>query len=264
MTAHDGGPHGYVISLARRADRLARFNAALAPADLALEVVVATDGASLDLASFIPAVSPRIRESRSESVLRGIIGCKLSHEAVWRRVAGRSDGLYLVCEDDARPVHAGAVRRIRDAIDRAPADADLVWLNDYDPAAPIRTWPRVREGLDRRARRIRLGTRMQRAVERACLLFGWLSFRRWLPVVYTTTEGYLIRPAFADRLLAYSRRWVEPVDDQMRNAVDDMGATAYIVKPALLTQDDRADSDIRLVRPAVDRVSADADGDEPT
>jgi GR25 family glycosyltransferase involved in LPS biosynthesis len=197
------------------------------------------------LGAFVDRVDIRMRLFRDERNIRGFIGCKLSHEKAWERIAAFPDGLYLVCEDDARPAHPGALERIRNVLAEAPSHADVVWLNGYDAAEPIRFWPRIRARLDRDSRGLRVGTRGQAALARIAIRVGRLRFRRWPPVVHITTESYLIRPAFAARLLEYTRPWFYPVDEQIRCAFEDIGGVPYIVKPALVRQES-VDSDIRF------------------
>lgn len=241
-------PNGYVITLARRPDRLQAFQAAVSRTGLVIDPFCAVDGRELDIVPFTPRLGEWYREFSSDAAIRGMLGCKFSHEAVWEKIAGHPDGLYFVFEDDARLLHPGFAARVLDALRRTPVDADLVWLNDFDAAAPIRFWRRVATRLDRETGRLRAGSRVSRGSARVRVGLGAIGFRRWAPLAYTTAEAYLIRPAYATRLLAYTRRWLDAIDGQMKSAVENIGGTAYQVRPGLFTQDAALGTDIQLGR----------------
>lgn len=86
---------GYVINLARSADRRAHMKTEMATAGISYEMVEGVDGRTLNLADtelFDPATVARFRP--------GMFGCALSHLKVYRKIL--NDGLdnALVLEDD--------------------------------------------------------------------------------------------------------------------------------------------------------------------
>jgi GR25 family glycosyltransferase involved in LPS biosynthesis len=60
-----------------------------------------------------------------------------------------------------------------------------------------------------------------------------------------TTEAYLLRPAYAERLLTHTRRWLDPIDGQMQSAVQAVGGGAYRASPGLFVQDPGLGTDIQ-------------------
>ena len=128
----------YVVSLARRPERLAAFQAHLAKTGLLefidLEPFVAFDGAQLDLESLKPRISPSNLSAMTEGRLRSIVGCALSHLELWRRVGAQTEPT-LIFEDDARLASGIDASIVASALNRLPRDADMVWLNDYNYGA---------------------------------------------------------------------------------------------------------------------------------
>ena len=239
---------GYVINLERRPDRLRAFQEDIAQTGLEIEPLEAVDGRALDLSAYDEQVSSWYRVFGNPASLGGTVGCKLSHEAAWEAVAGRDDGLYYVFEDDARLAVGGRwqTQRLTRLVDRAPDDADLIWLNDFDALSPLRVLNRIRGRLDRLPGAGNLGSSIHSAAVRARLTAALPSFRRWPPIVYTTAEAYLLRPQYAEQMLEYTRQWFEAVDGQMKSAVENIGGVAYFARPAVFTQADRSDTDIQL------------------
>lgn len=248
---------GYVITLSRRPDRIQAFRENTKRTGLEIETFTAIDGRTLDTLPFLGRLNPWFHEFGNDGLIRGVIGCKLSHEAVWDRIAGHADGLYFVFEDDARLRHPRFPGRVRDAARSAPRDADLVWLNDFDPTDRIRLWPRFRNRLDQASLDVRLGSKVQWAFEASQLATGVSSFKRWPHVSYKTCEAYMIRPAYAAALLAYTRTWVDSIDAQVRSAVENLGSSSYTIHPTLFHQDADVRTDIQLQAVNSDDVKPD-------
>ena len=236
---------GYVINLARRPDRLQAFREDFEATSLNVENFVAVDGRDLSLDDIKKPVNPWYIAHGKEDLILGNAGCQFSHEAIWRQIAELPDGLYIVLEDDARLIYPGAADRVKEAIAKAPQDADLVWLNDFDAAARIRFSSRLRGYVDRSSGRFRLGTNAKHALEALWLRSRPVVYKRWPSVVYTTTESYLIRPKYAKRLVEYTEKIVDSVDGQIKSAIDNMGGNIYVIYPRLFRQVDRSDSNIR-------------------
>jgi GR25 family glycosyltransferase involved in LPS biosynthesis len=231
----------FVISLARRPERLARFQRHFSDVGLAtwmrLETLSAVDGRLL---VFDDALQARIRPSNLTALddgrLRGIVGCALSHLEVWR-LAALAHRPTFVFEDDARLIDARLAPMVASAIDRMPHDVDLVWLSDYMIDARC-TW------------RYRLRQRLQ-AVAGATFGSGvvgnWLRPRRVrfapMPDVLATAEAYLIRPAFAAALYEATRNDLGAADRHLMQFASRSGAGVRQAEPPLFTQSDRSDSD---------------------
>lgn len=136
----------YLINLERSADRLAAFQRTYAQTDLArvaprLERAEAVDGSALSDAQLEALVAPAaLAEMRSaqarggrrashRELTPGAVGCYLSHENVWRRVAEGSKPYALVFEDDtALPAdtYAQLQLQLRSGI---PGDWDVLLLS---------------------------------------------------------------------------------------------------------------------------------------
>ena len=91
----------FLINLDRHPDRLATVQARLAQADVHAERVAAVDGAALSSADRRAAVA-RFHAilARGRLYTPGQIGCTLSHNAVYRRMAEENIPAALVFEDD--------------------------------------------------------------------------------------------------------------------------------------------------------------------
>ncbi len=235
---HSGSEaNGYVISLAHRNDRLRDFQGQMASTGLAIDTFTAVNGKDLNLAQFKPRMNPWFVEFGSERLIRGVIGTQLSHRAIWQKISTRPDGLYFVFEDDARLKHPTFSGLLGAIATRCPPDADFVWLNAFDPLDRIRLWPRLLNRINQLTGPVRLGERIQGALERIRLALVSVSFRRWVPIVYTTTEAYLVRPRYAARLLEYNAGWIDSIDIQIRIAAENIGGKFYRARPPLFIQD---------------------------
>ena len=96
---------GYVINLKKRADRLERFQNAIGNAlpDINIEVVEAIDGSLLDLKDESlkkMRVNMNTFEKLSEKLLRGVIGCCLSHLKCYELIGNNNDKYAIIFEDD--------------------------------------------------------------------------------------------------------------------------------------------------------------------
>jgi GR25 family glycosyltransferase involved in LPS biosynthesis len=235
---------GFVISLARRGERLASFLSHTATARLATEIQVepfaAVDGSKLVLDEGLRSrIRPWNFAHMDERQLRGNLGCTLSHLEIWDKIAAMNCKMAFVFEDDARLIDLHLARMVGETLRRAPADADLVWLNDYDIGR--------RGGLRYRLRR-RLRSLFSRliGVGAAQRMLAPKSVRFFLnPDSLTTTEAYLIAPAFARKLSEGIRNDLGAVDRHMMQLISAHRARVYQVDPPLFTQRDRNDSETR-------------------
>src|SRR4051794_13936059 len=113
----------YVVSLARRPERLAAFQAHFAQTGLAQHIhvqpFVAFDGSQLDIESLKPRISPWNLANLDQGRLRSIVGCAMSHLAVWRLISEQTEPM-IVFEDDARLVSGVDSSLVASALARLP------------------------------------------------------------------------------------------------------------------------------------------------
>lgn len=221
----------YVVSLAKRPERLAAFQAHLADTGLlefiGLDPFVAFDGAQLDIESLKPKISPSNLSAMTEGRLRSIVGCALSHLELWRRVGAQTEPT-LIFEDDARLAPGIDASMVASALNRLPSGSDMVWLNDYNYGA--------RAGLGYRLRRKVTGL-TGGAFRPRKVTFGTM------PDVLTTTEAYVITPAYGRRLVEAIQNDMGAVDRHMQLFNSRARGRVYQTDPPLFGQADRADSD---------------------
>lgn len=223
----------YVVSLAKRPERLAAFREHLAETGLQacidVEPFVAVDGSQLDLESLKPRIAPWNLEHMTEGRLRGNLGCTLSHVELWRRVGEQTQPI-LILEDDARLSPDIDAQMVASALERLPNDADFVYLNDYNYG--------VRAGVKARLRR------------KITHLSG-MEMRAWkvtfaaMPDVLATTEAYVVSPAYGRRLSTTIGNELGAVDRQVQLFNSRAQGKVYQAEPPLFGQADRSNSDTR-------------------
>lgn len=223
----------FVISLARRADRLASFNEHIATTGLdgvfSYAPVEAADGLALDLDALRPRIakpeahstSKRKVEDLPEREVRGILGCALSHVDVWRRVAELPEPA-AVFEDDARLGPGVDAKMVAAALKKLPGNADLCWLNDchYEARGGLRF--RVRRKLSRYLGELPRPTRA--------------SFTK-MPDIMVATDAYIITPSFARRLRDELVNSLGAIDRYMQLYVARTKSHAYQSYPPLFSTD---------------------------
>ena len=223
------GMRAFVISLARRADRLKRFTDHVAANGLnevfVFETIEAVDGRELDLAALQPRIAqpnnPRNVMSHPEPQARGILGCALSHLEAWRRVSELTSPA-AVFEDDARLSKEVSAKMVASALRELPSGVDLCWLNDchYD----------ARGGL-----RFRLRRRLSRYVG-ALPRPSRVSFTR-MPDMMVATDAYIVTPDFARRARAETVDNLGAIDRHMQLFIARRQCRVYQTYPALFTTD---------------------------
>ena len=178
-----------VINLERRSDRWADFTerlSASADADTASKFVrvEGIDGHALVMND---EISHLFRDN-DFNFRRGIIGCALSHMNLWQQIAGGSDDMMLIVEDDATFV-PNLRNELVDALGQLPeaTDFDLAFLGSFHwDTAPDRT--------------------------------GLAPRDRWRPMVWEDflggTFAYLVTKAGAHKLLEIAER------DGVQNGID--------------------------------------------
>lgn len=222
----------FVISLPRRADRLASFGEHMKTTGLdrrfTIETIPAVDGLTLNLDEIMPRVASLTQREHARSAdklpereLRGILGCALSHLEAWNRVLTLAEPA-VVFEDDARLSAAVDAGMVQSALETLPRDADLCWLNDchYD----------ARGGLRFRLRRKLAG------------VVGALPPPRKvrfspMPDMMVATDAYIVTPSFARRLREKLEHHVGAIDRHMQVFVSQSKARVYQTYPALFTTD---------------------------
>ena len=92
----------YVISLARAKERRANMRRQLDALGMRYEIVDAVDGATLKPEEYMNRLRPRqFKMTYGREVIKGEIGCFLSHCAVLERIAESENDCALILEDDA-------------------------------------------------------------------------------------------------------------------------------------------------------------------
>ena len=118
----------YVISLARAAERRADISAHLQALGLEYEMVDGVDGRALPPEEHARLLAPGVTFQSP-----GVVGCYMSHMAVYRRLVESGDAAALVLEDDAA-LNPAIVPLLRAG--PATLDFDYCFLdcgNDRDP-----------------------------------------------------------------------------------------------------------------------------------
>lgn len=230
----------YLINLDRRPDRLEACTRALRPLEglIALTRVAAVEGRSLEIDETLRArINPWNLTEIPEAHMRSIVGCTLSHLQAWQTLLHTDAPWALVMEDDARPIKpqrlAADFSRV---LKKLPADADLVWLNDWDrPHAPGRG-----AALALRLRKLR--ARLQAAT-------GTIVIQKWIPRIEMTSEACLVSREGAKKLCAALGNDLGAVDHHiMLHAQREPKFRAFQCRPALFTQADRGDTNIQESR----------------
>ncbi len=118
----------YVISLARAAERRAAISAHLQALGLKYELVDGVDGRALPAEEHARLLAPGVTFQSP-----GVVGCYMSHMAVYRRLIEAGDTAALVLEDDAA-LNPAVVPLLRSGL--ATLDFDYCFLdcgNDREP-----------------------------------------------------------------------------------------------------------------------------------
>ena len=199
----------------------------------------AIDGGNLDLEAMLQRVSPHNRDIGSETYMRGAIGCSLSHVTLWERIGRRSDGPVLIFEDDALPLRDVSASEFDAIIEAAPADLDVLWLND--DMYP-RTNGRLRWVQRSLLRRLPSGPVAAPRNEWARNLHRSWRYWRWPARAFKTNEAYLVSPACARRLAADIANDLVKIDIRVREVIRGSGMRGYELKEPLFTQADRSDT----------------------
>ena len=223
----------YVVSLARRPERLAAFQAHFADTGLSrcidVQPFVAYDGSQLDIESLKPRISAWNLSNLNEGRLRSIVGCALSHLEVWRRIGEQTEPM-IVFEDDARLARGVDESLVASALNSLPPDAELVWLNDYNYAARADTG---------------VGSRLRKKFAQLTgsdARPGKVTFRS-MPDVLTTAEAYAITPAYGRRLVSAIENDIGAIDRHLQLVNNRSQSKVYQTDPPLFGQADRSDSD---------------------
>nr|XP_060630476.1 procollagen galactosyltransferase 2 [Anolis sagrei ordinatus] len=124
----------FLINLKRRKDRRDRMLQTLHEQEIAVKLVEAVDGKTLNT-SQLKALNidmlPGYQDPYSSRVLtRGEIGCFLSHYYIWKEVVDREMEKTLVIEDDVRFEHQfkKKLTKLMDDIERAQLDWELIYI----------------------------------------------------------------------------------------------------------------------------------------
>lgn len=237
---------GFVISLARRPERFKSFQETFGNSRIVIELLPGIDGRKVSVEQYLQRINPWFLKFGNEKTIRGVVGCKLSHEQVWRRIAELEDGLYFVFEDDAVATSQWILPQLNKLRDSAPDDADLIWLNAQYVYEQFGASAFIRKLSDNVSGPLRIGGRISALWRQALARIGTLRFRRWAPIQLSTAEAYLLRPSYAAKLLEYTKDWTDSIDGQMKSAVENIGGHAYYLFPPAFGQSQKFESDIQI------------------
>jgi len=150
---NDNKIKGYLINLKKRKDRLTMFKLKNAPllSDINLEVIEAVDGKSLDIDTLCYRINLWNLRNLQDNVLRGVVGCCMSHLYVYYRIVTGQDEYAIVFEDDAKMIKLdNAIKtsnqvksdkhlvnfKISNLLKEIPEDQlssfGIMWLNDWE------------------------------------------------------------------------------------------------------------------------------------
>ena len=188
----------FAISLDRSPDRWHALSAQIEALGLSCERIAALDrlapGAERHRAAFAAG-----RIGRDYPATLGDVCCSLTHQGLWRRIAGMADGAVIVLEDDARLSPAFA--------ELARSDLGGLMRQHGLGALKLEHWPG-----GERSRRFPLG----RKLAELPLGGGTLLYRQ--AATFLGTCAYAITPEAAGRLLAAHPKLGVPVDHFMFSA----------------------------------------------
>ena len=208
---------GYVINLKKRVDRLERFRNEVGNAlpDINIEVVEAVDGRLLDLTDV------RLRNDvnewnlkyLSETSLRGVIGCCLSHLKCYEIISNNNDKYALIFEDDCwfknekhKIIANSFIKQLK-----IPEQFGIIFLNEWS----VNRIKRVDKDYD--------------------LISG-----------SPTTESYIISKEYAKILYDENIHNIGAIDNHMGQLIKKYPEyPSYQLVDELFIQYDRKDSDIR-------------------
>jgi len=129
---------GYVINLKKRPDRLERFKNQIAPnlPDIDISVVEAIDGCLLDLKDpfYKKNVNKWNFDNLTEKILRGVIGCCLSHLKCYDLISQNDDEYSIIFEDDCAFRTEEKKKTAQNAINELelPEKFGIIFLNKWD------------------------------------------------------------------------------------------------------------------------------------
>ena len=209
----------YVINLDRSAERMAFIAARLHGLSLDYIRIAAVDGAALSQAERDAFAAARPRDGRL-GWRPGQIGCLMSHQEAWRKIAAGSAAWGLVLEDDLHISHS--LPAVLAQVERLPPATDIVRLESTGQWLKLGPTAATLDG--RAVRRVRSA--------------AWGA------------GAYLVSSATAARLVATPPVRQSPADDFLFNPPSSAVARAlvtYQVVPALASQDKFA-KDRRLMK----------------
>jgi glycosyl transferase family 25 len=95
---------GYLINLKKRNDRLERFNSIVTNnlPFISIEVIEALDGTTLDFKDelLVERINNWALKNLNDKLLRGVVGCCISHLECIKRISNGDDNYAIVFEDD--------------------------------------------------------------------------------------------------------------------------------------------------------------------
>jgi glycosyl transferase family 25 len=208
-------PPVFIINLERSTDRCADMTAKLAPLQIDYSFFKAIDGQALDIDTLPDYAKTSRLLSFGHGLMKGEIGCLLSHRAIYRHMVDNNIDKAIILEDDVdiEPVFP---QIIRDII-HSPAQWDLVRFLAYDKVQKI--------GRD---------------------VFALPTKPHALARIPTTSGGaycYMLNLKAARVLLQHMQKNVLPVDI-LHSYVWRTGLETFIVRPSPVSSDPENNSTI--------------------
>ena len=207
-------PPVFVISLARAAERREDIGRRLDAANIRHEIVDAVDGAALDLSQLGGRYSEKAAAKKYGSpLLRGEIGCYLSHYNLWERIAAENIPAAVVLEDDTEL--DGDFSQVAAAVAACKWEWDVVLL---------------------------YGSHMRRRYRALSPLCNGRELVQYARHVHGTV-AYVVSCEGAKKLLSHCRDILEPIDVAWRDYWN-WGGRFYAVRPFCVRCEVNADTSL--------------------
>jgi GR25 family glycosyltransferase involved in LPS biosynthesis len=202
----------FVINLDSRTDRLSTFTKTFDPLEITRESAV------------VPTLTPELKKrihpwnfaNLSEKKLLGVVGCCMSHLALWRKIRKMKCDYVFVFEDDCAFINEMVKENFETLFSelKLPSDFEIVWLNGEVSDVPGK----------------QINPPFTVLPHPGC----------------KTTESYIITPSFADQLYHSIKNNIGAVDAHMDQYIKAKKSRSYKVTPPFFCQCDRRDTDIQF------------------
>ena len=203
----------FVINLDSRTDRLTTFTKTFEPFEVTRESAVVPT-LTPDL---IQRIHPWNFTHLPKKKLLGVVGCCMSHLALWKKIRKMKCDYVFVFEDDCTFITEMVKENFETLFSeiQLPSDFEIIWLNGEVSDTPNKR-----------------------------------TIHPPFTVMYhpdsKTTESYIITPAFAEKLYTSIKNNIGAVDAHMGQYIKAHTSRSYKVSPPFFCQIDRSDTDIQV------------------